>query len=39
MKTTKILILACALSLSSVFAQETKVNNLDFSRLENPFFG
>lgn len=33
MRTTKLLILTCALSLSSVFAQETKVNNPDFPRL------
>ena len=35
----KLLLLTCALSISSVFAQEIKVNDPDFSALENRYFG
>ncbi|MEM7549438.1 MAG: hypothetical protein AAF363_07185 [Bacteroidota bacterium] len=38
MKTTKLLILICALSLNTVFAQENKVNN-DSPTIVNPYFG
>lgn len=39
MKTTKLLMLACALSLNTVFAQENKENELDFPLLEGPYLG
>ena len=38
MKIMKSLLLTYTLSISSVFAQETKVNNPDFPHLEDPFF-
>jgi len=39
MKTTKSLILTCALSLSSVFAQEMKIINNDSTTIETSYFG
>ncbi|MEM7549437.1 MAG: hypothetical protein AAF363_07180 [Bacteroidota bacterium] len=39
MKTAKLLILTCALSLNTVFAQENKVNDVDFPPLEDRYFG
>ncbi len=39
MKTTKLLILTCALSLNTVFAQENKKNDPDFPTLDERYFG
>lgn len=39
MKTTKLLILTCAISLNTVFAKEDSVNDPDFPALENRYLG
>jgi|TARA_R110000868_G_scaffold185109_10_gene426945 hypothetical protein len=39
MKTTKLLILTCAISLNTVFAQENIENDPDFPTLEDRYFG
>lgn len=39
MKTMKLLLLTCAMSLNIVFAQEVKENDFIFPRLEGPYMG
>ena len=39
MKINKLLIVICAISLNTVYAQENSVNNPDFPPLENRYFG
>jgi len=39
MKTTKLLILICAISLNTVFAQENSANDPDFPTLGNRYLG